>query len=249
MDAQQRRIRTFEGLRQLLLLQARRHALVIVIEDLHWIDKTSEEFLTFFAESVVDAPVLLLMTCRPGYRDPFTERVERLTLGPLNDSESLQLASGALAGVRLPRELERLISSKAEGNPFFVEEIIRALLASGTVRINEGQCEATGALSHAQVPDTIQGVIMSRIDRLDAASRAALQLASVIGREFSVRLLRALAELDQPLGECLARLKALEFIDDRLLLPEPICAFRHVLTQEVAYNSLLVQRRREQQHP
>ncbi len=247
MDAQQRRIRTFEGLRHMILRHARHQPLVLAIEDLHWLDKTSEEFLVSLSEALSEAPVLLLLTFRRDYRDPFPAHaaVTRTSLTPLTRAESLELASWVLAGARLPLELEQLVSAKAEGNPFFVEEMLRSLLSTGRLQLEGHQCRTTDLLWDSQVPDTVQDVIMSRIDRLEAGPRQTLQLASVIGREFSVGLLATLAGLDEPLAVSLGQLRDLEFIDDSSVFPDHICLFKHALTQEVAYNSLLLQRRKE----
>ena len=170
MDAQQRRIRTFEGLRKLILRHADRQPLVLAIEDLHWLDKTSEEFLISLSESLAQAQVLMILSYRRDYQDAFPAQsyITRASLNPLTCAESLELASWVLAGARLPLELEQLISSRAEGNPFFVEEMLRSLLSAGKLRLEGNQCRATGLLLNANVPETIQDVIMSRIDRLEA---------------------------------------------------------------------------------
>ncbi len=247
MDAQQRRVRTFEGLRKLLLRQAERQPLVLAIEDLHWLDKTSEEFLISLSESLAAAPVLMILSYRREHQDSFPAYpyMRRVLLNPLSRGEMLELASWVLAGAHLPGELEELISTKAEGNPFFVEEILRALVSAGKLRLQGNQCEAIGLLQEARVPDKIQDVIMSRIDRLEPSLRRTLQLASVIGREFGVRLLETIVAPDEPLADSLSRLRDLEFIDERSVFPEHTFLFKHALTQEVAYQSLLLQHRKE----
>jgi class 3 adenylate cyclase/tetratricopeptide (TPR) repeat protein len=247
MDTQQRRIRTFEALRHLILRQAQSRPVVLAIEDLHWSDQSTEDFLVSLADPVATARVVMLLTYRPEYRNPFPERsyVTRMTLRQLNDEESIQLARCALAGGELPPDLQQLIRGKAEGNPFFVEEIINSLLDTGALKRRTRRYELTRPLTAIHVPDTIQDVIMGRIDRLAESPRRALQLASVIGRQFAVSLLATIADLEEPLAEALQKLKSLELIYERSVLPEHTCIFKHALTQEVAYNSLLIQRRKE----
>jgi serine/threonine protein kinase/tetratricopeptide (TPR) repeat protein len=247
MSAEQRRIRTFEALRNLVLKKAQRCPVILVIEDLHWVDRTSEEFLIWLADSLSMAPVLMLLTYRPEYRQRFPERsfVTHLTLQHLTDEESLEMASQVLTVTRLPDELRELVLTKAEGNPFFVEEMIKSLLETSALAHYAGNCEAVQTLSWTEVPDTIQDVILNRIDRLEESPRKALQLASVIGREFAVALLETIADLREPLAESLRKLKGLELIYERSVFPEHTCIFKHALTQEVAYNSLLLQHRKE----
>jgi class 3 adenylate cyclase/tetratricopeptide (TPR) repeat protein len=247
MDAQQRRVKTFEVLRNLILTKAQRSPVVVEVEDLHWIDRTSEDFLVSFADSLSMAPVLMLLSYRPGYRNPFPERsfVTRLMLQPLSATESLELATQCLARTALPEEVRQLVLAKAEGNPFFVEELIKSLTEIGALRQQQGISGPSGTLSSNQVPDTIQDVIMSRIDRLEESPKRTLQLASVIGREFEVSLLETIADLEEPLADSLQKLKGLELIYERSVFPEHTCFFKHALTQEVAYNSLLVQHRKQ----
>jgi class 3 adenylate cyclase/tetratricopeptide (TPR) repeat protein len=247
LEAQQRRLMIFELLRNLILKRAQRAPLVLVIEDLHWVDKTSEDFLVSLAESLTMAPVLLLASYRSTYRNPFPELsfITRLALNQLSSRESAELTSKILDGAEPPPELQRLVTAKAEGNPFFVEEMVKSLLETGALQRHNGRYEAAKAFPDIRVPETIQDIIRSRIDHLDAPAKRALQLASVIGREFAVRLLETIVGLDEPLMESLKKLKRLELIYERSLFPEHTCIFKHALTQEVAYNSLLMQRRKE----
>jgi class 3 adenylate cyclase/tetratricopeptide (TPR) repeat protein len=247
LDAQQRRLKLFEALRAMMLQGGQRRPLILVIEDLHWIDKTSEEVLLHLADSIPTARVLLLVTYRPGYENPFGERTytTRIGLRTLSDHDSLRLAAGMLAVSECPPELRDLIVRKAEGNPFFVEEVLRSLLEVGVLRQRDGRYVLTKPISEVYVPDTIQDVIMARIDRLEEAPKRALQLASVIGREFTVRLLERISDVQAQLDRFLQELKVLEFIYERSFYPELAYMFKHALTHDVAYNSLLVQRRKE----
>jgi class 3 adenylate cyclase/tetratricopeptide (TPR) repeat protein len=247
LDAQQRRLKLFEALRAMMLHGGQRRPLVLAVEDLHWIDKTSEEVLLYLADSIPAARVLLLVTYRPGYQNPFGERTYTTRIGvrTLSDHDSLRLAAGMLAMSEFPPELRDLIVRKAEGNPFFLEEVLKSLLEVGALRQRDGHYVLTKPIAEIYVPDTIQDVIMARIDRLEEAPKKALQLASVIGREFTVRLLERISDVQVQIERFLQELKVLEFIYERSFAPELAYMFKHALTHDVAYNSLLVQRRKE----
>ena len=247
LDAQQRRLKLFEALRAMMLQGGQRRPLIFTVEDLHWIDKTSEEVLLYLADSIPAARVLLLVTYRPGYENPFGERTytTRIGLRTLSDYDSLRLAAGMLAMAEFPPELRDLIVRKAEGNPFFLEEVLKSLLEVGALRQRDGRYVLTKRIAEIYVPNTIQDVIMARIDRLEEVPKRALQLASVIGREFTVRLLERISDVQAQLERFLQELKVLEFIYERSFYPELAYMFKHALTHDVAYNSLLVQRRKE----
>jgi DNA-binding NtrC family response regulator/tetratricopeptide (TPR) repeat protein len=226
--------RTFETLRQMALRQSRQRPLVIAIENLHWIDRTSEEYLASLVESLAGAPILLLLTYRPGYRPPGMEKsyATQVALQALAASDSLSLVRSYLAAEELPEDVARVVLAKAEGNPFFLEELGLAITERG---------DAPGS---AAVPDTIQEALMARIDRLADASKRVLQTASVLGREFSLRLLGALWQGPGGLDSHLVELKRLEFLYEQSGADEPAWVFKHALTQEVAYESLPPARRR-----
>jgi class 3 adenylate cyclase/tetratricopeptide (TPR) repeat protein len=247
LDAQQRRLKLFEALRAMILQGGQRRPLALLVEDLHWIDKTSEEVLLHLVDSIPAARVLLLVTYRPGYQNPFGERTytTRLGLRTLSDHDSLRLAAGMLAMAEFPPELRDLIVRKAEGNPFFLEEVLKSLLEVGALRQRDGQYVLTKHISEIYVPNTVQDVIMARIDRLEEVPKRALQFASVIGREFTVRLLERISDVQAQLERFLQELKVLEFIYERSFYPERAYMFKHALTHDVAYNSLLMQRRKE----
>ena len=247
MDAQIRRLKTFEALRALIWKLAELKPLVLVVEDLHWMDKASQELLLYLADSCAAARVLFILTHRPGYQNPFGDRTyaTRQVLNRLSDQESIRLAEGMLATLDFPAQLRGLITRKAEGNPFFVEEVIKSLLEVGALARQDGHYVVTKSIAEIYVPDTIQDVIMGRIDRLEDSPKKALQLASVIGREFTVSWLERISALQGQLGKLLQDLKVLELIYERSLFPELAYMFKHALTQDVAYNSLLIQRRRD----
>jgi len=247
MDPAQRRPRIFEALRQIVLKGSQLRPIVMVIEDLHWIDPASEEYLKFLAESLAGAAVLLVLTYRPGYSQPFGDRTfhSRIALQPLSEDESARMAHGLLEASDLPHEVRAMVSRKAEGNPFFLEEIVQSLIETGTLRRDNGRYVLAGSAEAIHVPDTIQDIIMARIDRLAEEQKHTIQVASVIGREFALRLLTRISDIREKVERCLADLKSLEFIYERTLFPDPEYIFKHALTHDVAYSSILVSQRKE----
>ena len=247
MDPRLRRGEIFAALGRLINRAAQLRPQIVVFEDLHWIDKATEEFLVAMTDGVPTLRVLFVFTYRPGYRHPFGERTYqvRIAPAPLSAEDSMRIAEGVLAAPGLPEEIVDILVRKGEGNPFYVEEVIRSLKESGAVRLSGSGYVLARRLDEIVVPDTIQDVIMARIDRLDEAPKKTLQLASVIGREFTRRLLDRLAETDKPTDDLLRELKAIELIYEKQLFPEPAYLFKHALTQDVAYNSLLRERRKD----
>ena len=247
MDPLLRKARTLEVLRAELLRRAAARPHVLVVEDLHWADQASLEFISYLADSVPHSRILLVVTFRSGWEHPFGARsfLTQLDLGTLSDSASASLAASVLGHGSLPAELEEVVLAKTEGNPFFVEEVVRSLLESGALARTNGSYQLARPLEEITVPDTVEGVLMARLDRLEDEPKRALQTASVIGREFTVRLLERTAELERRSEETLRRLKAVELIYERSLYPELAYMFKHALTHDVAYRSLLLERRRE----
>lgn len=224
--------RTFDALRLLFLKASAKRPLVIVVEDVHWIDRTSEEFLTTLVAQLVAARILVIATYRPGYRAPWMDRsyVTQITIGPLSAGESAELLGSVAGDQRFATEVSTAILQRGEGNPFFLEELARTVVEQGA--------------GDQAIPDTVQGVIMARLDRLADAPKQLLQVASVVGREVPRRLLERLSEgrdLDAPLAELCRQ----EFMYERAGGDEPVFVFKHALTQDVAYDSLLSRSRRE----
>lgn len=246
MEPGARHFATLNALKTLLFAHAARRPVIVLIEDLHWIDRASEDFLAYIVDSIPPAPILLLCTHRPGYVAAFADRsfVTRLPLQPLRPQETSQLAA-AVVGAALPDAIAELIVRRAEGNPFFIEEITKTLLEVGALQRTDDGLVVSPELSDSVVPDTIHGVIMARIDRLGDEPKRAIQVASVIGREFALRLLARAAELGDNAGSLLGELRALELIYEKSGVPELAYMFKHALTHDVAYQSLLLQRRRQ----
>jgi tetratricopeptide (TPR) repeat protein len=220
---------------------------VVVLEDMHWCDAATEDWLVRLADSIAAKRALILLTCRPGYRPPAGDRSFHtgLALSTLSDSDTVRIAQGLLASDDLAPELQALIVDKAEGNPFFVEELMRSLLEAGALRRDGGRIVMAGAGDRLAVPDTIEATILARVQRLDGAARRLLEVAAVIGRTVPFPLLRAVTGLEEEvLGAGLRRLQAAEFLYETRTFPEPEHTFKHALTQDVAYGSLAPDQRR-----
>jgi class 3 adenylate cyclase/tetratricopeptide (TPR) repeat protein len=247
VDPQIRRAETFDALRQLLLRAAERKPQVMVYEDLHWSDNATREFLRFLLDSIPRSRVLILLTLRPGHDLALADRTyaTRLVLRNLSTEESAEMTAALLASADLPPELHALVQRKAEGNPFFVEELIKSLSETGAIHRDGTRWMLGRPLDQIVVPNTIQDVLMARIDHLEEEPRQTLQLAAVIGREFTQRLLDRIAEIRRGTTAVLRELQAIELIHEKALFPELAYMFKHALTQDVAYGSLLTPRRRE----
>jgi class 3 adenylate cyclase/predicted ATPase len=227
------RTRTFDTLKQMSLNGSQQRPLIFEIEDLHWLDKTSEDFLISFVESLAGASIMLLTTYRPGYRPSWIDKfyATQVSLGSLTSHDALLVMHSTRQHTLLSDHLVQTIIEKSQGNPFFLEELTRAVIEHGAL-----QTDVT-------VPDTIQGMLSARMDRLPEEHKRLLQTASILGREFSQRLLYAIWESIDTLDPFLSELKRLEFLYERTGADEPIFIFKHILTQEVAYESLLTTRR------
>ena len=256
MDPQIRRQRTFEAIKRLLLRESLNQPLLLIFEDLHWLDAESQAFLLSFSDSVATARVLLLVNYRPEYQHPWGSKTyySQLRLDPLGKVEAEEMLTVLLEeqissrpsrerdGVRVSepdlQPLKRFILEKTEGNPFFMEEIVQTLHEQGIFGVG-------APLQGLQLPATVQGVLAARIDRLPAEEKALLQTLSVIGKEFSLGLLKKVADLpEDELHRHLSHLREAEFIYEQPAFPDPEYVFKHALTQEVAYSSLLVERRK-----
>src|SRR2546425_414503 len=247
MDAQLRRAGVFDALRRLHVRAAEIRPQILVHEDVHWMDKATEESLLYVADIIPTSRILHILTYRTGYTHPFGDRSyhTRIALNTLPGEASVAMAQAMLNTDSLPEDLKHLIVRKAEGNPFFVEEVVKSLQEVSVIRRDGARYVLTRHLDEIVIPDTIQDVIMARIDRLADAPKKTLQLASVIGREFTRRLLDRIADLHGRTEDFLTELKAIELIYEKALFPELAYMVKHALTHDVAYNSMLVQRRKE----
>jgi class 3 adenylate cyclase/tetratricopeptide (TPR) repeat protein len=237
---------------------AAENPLVIVADDLHWADHASVELLAHLFSLCEDLPILFLCSLRP-YRQAagwlvkqaaereYPHRYLEIELRPLSNSESNTLIDRLLAIAELPDDLRRSILDKAEGNPFFVEEIVRNLIESGAVVRAEGglSWQAVRQVEEITIPDSIHALLAARIDRLDSQARQVLQLAAVIGRNFPYAVLREMSDPAVPPDGQLNALERMGLIWEAARLPEREYAFRHELTRDAAYESILHRRRRQ----
>ncbi len=246
MDAMTRRSESCRALLSRFVRLADKQPLVLVIEDLHWVDTASEEFLGFLADSIPAASVLLILTHRPGYQQPFGDRSYhvRIPLQALSVGATNAMLGSVLDTEHLPAGLQQMISSKAEGNPLFIEEVLRSLVEEGVITFESGRPTLSRDLSAVTVPDRIQDVLMARLDRLAEGPKSAIQIASVIGREFALRLLEKISDAGEGIEEIVGELRSLELIYEKSSHPELAFMFKHALTHDVAYASVLVARRR-----
>ena len=215
--------------------------LVVFLEDVHWMDKISEEFFAYFSRCILDHTVLILAAYRPEGAPSWAHgpHYQWLGLETLNTGSSIRLARNVLGGLALDHELESKIVEKAEGNPFFIEEIVRELLDRGDLVKAGDRYVGTRPIDQLEIPNTVQGVLAARMDRLSDDLKRTMQVASVIGRDFAFQLLRSIMELGDELGVHLTELVELEIIYEKSLYPELEYIFKHALTREVAYESLL----------
>jgi len=228
-----RRAQTFTLLWQMCLHCSQQHPLILTVENLHWIDTTSETWLTGVVERLTGAAILLLVTYRPEYRLPWLEysTVTHMTLPPLRSEESLTMVHSVVRTSPLPERLVQELLAKAGGNPFFLEELALSVVDPGS------------SPASLPVPDTIQAVLAARIDRLAPEEKRLLQIAAVIGTVVPLPLLQAIAERpEDAVHRSLARLQATGFLYETRLYPTQEYAFKHVLTHEVVYGSLLAER-------
>jgi class 3 adenylate cyclase/predicted ATPase len=235
LDPQVRKARTFELLHQLMLGEGHRQPLVLAVENLHWIDATSEEWLAALVDRMAGAAILLLTTYRPGYRPPWLDKsyATQLALPGLTPADSLAVVRSVARTAPLPERLTQEIVARAAGNPFFLEELTRSAVAEG------------GRAAALAIPDTVQAVLAARLDRLPPAEKRLLQTMAAIGRDVPFPLLRAVAELpEEGLHRRLDHLQAAEFLSQAQPRPMPVYTFNHALIQEVAYRSLLQRARR-----
>jgi len=246
LDPKERRQKTFDAIRTLTVAGSQRRPLVIVVEDLHWVDRTSEDYLAFLSESLPAMRVLLVTTHRPGYAVRWTDKTyyTQIALDLLSEAEAERMIAALLSARVVPPDMFRAVWSKAEGNPLFLEEVTAALVERGIVVRQDDTLRVSGTLD-LELPATIQDIIRARIDRLDEPVKRTVQTAAVIGREFGVRLLAKIGEIADDVHGYLGTLKRLELIHEKRFFPELEYIFKHAVTQDVAYQSLLVQRRRE----
>ena len=247
LDPLQRRRRTLEALKRVLLRESQVQPLLLVFEDLHWIDSETQAALDMLVESLPTARVLLLVNYRPEYQHGWSSKTyyTQLRLDPLPEASADTLLQALLGHDAEQGSLTQLLIARTQGNPFFLEESVRTLVETGVLVGERGAYHLAQPLDTLQVPATVQALLAARIDRLPPEDKRLLQTAAVIGTEVPWPLLQAIADTsEEALYRSLAQLQAAEFVYETSLFPERAYTFKHALTHEVAYGSLLQERRR-----
>jgi len=274
MDGQIKKRRTLEAIKRIVLRESLNQPLMVIFEDLHWIDEATQELLNLLADSIGTAQILLLVNYRPEYSHQWNSKTyyTQLRLDPLGKASAEEMLSALLGAspapatqspgaswerpagdlqvagrVRAPDSIEglkRLIIEKTEGNPFFMEETVQVLFDEAAL-VSNGLVKLTRPLAELKIPPTVQGILAARIDRLPSDAKDLLQALSVIGREFPLSLIRAVVtKSDDELNRLLNDLQLAEFIYEQPAVGDAQYIFKHALTQEVAYSSVLNERRK-----
>jgi class 3 adenylate cyclase/tetratricopeptide (TPR) repeat protein len=247
LDPPQRRQQTLDGIKRLLLRESQVQPLLLVFEDLHWIDSETQAFLDSVVESLPTARLLLLVNYRPEYQHAWGSKTyyRQLRIDPLSPESAEELLAGLLGSGPDLQPLRRLLIERTEGNPFFLEESIRTLVETKVLAGERGAYRLAKASQTLQIPATAQAILAARIDRLAPEDKRLLQSASVLGKDVPFTLLQAIAEgSDESVRRGLATLQAAEFLYEARLFPDLEYTFKHALTHDVAYGSLLQDRRR-----
>jgi len=247
LDPKIKREKTFEALRDLFISQSQKKPLILVVEDLHWIDNTTEELLNYLIDWLANSSIMLILLYRPEYTHQWGSKsyYTKVGLDQLGKESSTELVKAMLDQGDLAPELKDLILNRAAGNPLFMEEFTHTLIENGSIQKKGKKYILNKEPSAIQVPDTIQGIIAARMDRLEENLKSTMQVASVIGRDFAFCILHTITGMREELKSYLRNLQGLEFIYEKSLFPELEYIFKHALTQEVAYNTLLLARRKE----
>jgi class 3 adenylate cyclase len=247
LDPPQRRQRILDGVKRLLLRESLVQPLMVLFEDLRWIDAETQTLLDSLVESMPTARLLLLVNYRPEYNHGWGSKTyyRQLQIDPLPPESTEALLDALLGSDATLAPLKRLVIERTEGNPFFIEETVRSLVETGVLLGERGAYRLTRVVHGLQVPATAQAMLAARIDRLAPEDKRLLQAAPVIGTDVPFELLRAVAdEPEERLRRGLAQLQATEFLYETRLFPDLEYSFKHALTHEVAYGSLLAERRR-----
>jgi class 3 adenylate cyclase/tetratricopeptide (TPR) repeat protein len=247
LDPWQRRQRTLDAVKRLLVRESEVQPLVLIFEDLHWIDSETQALLDSLVETLVTLRILLLVNYRPEYHDGWSGRpyYHQLRIEPLRSELTEDLLEATLGHHPTLQPLKRLLVDRTGGNPFFLEEGIRTLVETKALVGERGAYHLARPVESLEISGSVHAVLAARIDRLLLDDRRLLQSAAVVGKDVSYTLLRAIVDVTEaPLRAALSRLQAAEFLYETELFPDLQYTFKHALTHEVAYRSLLHQRRR-----
>lgn len=247
LEPAERRRQTLAAIKRILLRENQVHPLMLVFEDLHWIDSETQAFLDSLVESLPASRILLAVNYRPEYRHGWANKTYycQLHIDPLSPDSAEDLLDTLVGPDPSTASLKRLLIARTEGSPLFLEESVRTLVETRALVGERGAYRLVQAPDALQVPATVQAIIAARIDRLDPQEKRLLQAAAVVGTHVPFALLRAIVEVDEEmLRRCLAQLQTAEFVYEAQLFPDLEYAFKHALTHEVAYGSVLQDRRR-----
>src|SRR6266542_3477849 len=246
-EPRERRRRTLDALKRLFLRESQVQPLLVIFENLHWLDGETQAFLDSLVESLPAARMLLMVNYRPEYTHGWGGKsyYTQFRIDPLEPESAEELLQAILGADPALQQLKQLLVQQTEGNPFFLEECVQSLVETGALTGVRGQYRLETAVEALQMPPTVQAVLASRIDRLEPEDKRLLQAASVIGKDVPFALLEAIVALsEETLRSALMRLQSAEFIYETTLFPTLEYTFKHALTHDVAYGSLLTGRRR-----
>jgi predicted ATPase len=246
MDGQLKKRRTLEAIKRILLRESLNQPLIVIFEDLHWIDEQTQAFLDLLAESIASACVLLLVNYRPEYQHGWGSRTyyTQLRLDALGKNNVSEILTALIGDNPELAPLRPVIIDRSEGNPLFIEEIVLALFEDGSLTRN-GTVKLTRPIAAIGLPPAVKDILAARIDRLEPEAKELLQTLAVIGTEIPLGLVkRVVSGSDEELQRLLSRLQLGEFIYERPAFPDVEYTFKHALTQDVAYQSVLTERRK-----
>ncbi|HEU5295668.1 MAG TPA: adenylate/guanylate cyclase domain-containing protein [Burkholderiaceae bacterium] len=247
LDSTQRRRVTLDAMKRLVLRESQLQPILVVFEDLHWIDAETQAFLDLLVDSVPAAAVLLAVNFRPEYAHGWAGKTfyQQLRIDPLPDQSAAELLGELLGTDRSVDPLKHLLAERTQGNPLYIEESVRTLIETGVLAGPRGQHRLIGHFDPLSIAPSVQAIIAARIDRLDPGDKRLLEAAAVVGIDVPYVLLRVVAErAEDELRSALARLQAAEFLYEARLFPELEYTFKHALTHDVAYAGVLSERRR-----
>ena len=247
MDAQIKKRRTLDAIKRIILRESLNQPLMVVFEDLHWIDDETQALLNLLADSIPNSKILMLVNYRPEYSHQWNSKTyyTQLRLDPLGKENADEMLTAMVGDAAKIRPLKRLIIERTQGNPFFMEETVQVLLDEGALVREGAASRLVKPLGELKIPPTVQAILAARIDRLPAIEKDLLQTLSVIGKEFPLSLIREVtAKSDEDLSQMLSELQLAEFIYEQPAVGDIEYTFKHALTQEVTYNSILSERRK-----
>jgi class 3 adenylate cyclase len=248
LDAKIKKQRIFDITFDFIKFIAKKKSVAIVIEDVHWADGASMELINYIGRNIKDKPILLILVYRPiKEKQEFMAKdfTSVINLKELSKEESLNLVKNLLDIEKIPKEFRKLTIEKSQGNPFYIEELVKSLIEQGYVTEEKGKWKFTGDIRKVELPDSVESIILSRIDRLDIQERDVLQVSSVLGREFSSFLIDGIYPHKKSLNNSLKSLQRLDLLKKEKEKKQVKYFFKHILTREVAYQALSYARRRE----